>query len=108
MQAIDSPRQKIFYSFGNLGNGAYNAFNNAILSLYVSMFTSNPFIIGYLGSTRTVEGVVIQPLVGRWSDRTSSPLGRRRPFILFGVPVAVFFLALIPISHHTNHNLGLP
>ncbi len=101
-------RQRVLYTVGALGWGAYNGFNNAILSLYVSSFTGNPFIIGYLGNTRTVEGVIIQPLVGRWSDRTVSPLGRRRPFLLIGVPAAVLFLLLIPVLARAGGNLALP
>jgi Na+/melibiose symporter-like transporter len=110
-EAVDqtgSTRQKILYSFGQLGTGAYNGFNNAILNLFVSGFTGNPFIIGYLGNTRTVEGVVIQPLVGRWSDRTAGRLGRRRPFILVGVPISIAFLLLIPLFGHAGRSLALP
>ena len=108
MSKTGSRRQKVWYSFGQIGNGAYNGINNAVLTLYVSQFTNNNFIIGYLGNSRTVEGVVIQPLVGRWSDRTASPLGRRRPFILFGVPMSVLFLMLVPVFGHAQHSLALP
>ncbi|GAC1444709.1 MAG: SLC45 family MFS transporter [Chloroflexota bacterium] len=101
-------RQKLFYSFGNFGNGVYNGFNNAILSLFVTAFTSNPLIIGYLSNTRTFEGVIIQPLVGRISDRTTNRLGRRRPFILFGIPISVAFLLLVPTVGHLSHNIALP
>jgi maltose/moltooligosaccharide transporter len=104
----NSFRQKFFYSFGQVGNGVYNGLNNGILGLYVSAFTSNAFIIGYVSNTRTVEGAIIQPLVGKLSDRTRSPLGRRRPFILFGIPISVFFLSLVPILSHSSHNLALP
>jgi maltose/moltooligosaccharide transporter len=108
MQNPSNRRQKFFYSFGQFGNGVYNGFNNYILTLFVSSFTGNAFIQGYLGNTRTMEGVIIQPLVGRWSDRTTSRMGRRRPFILFGVPISVFFLLLTPIFGHTNRSLALP
>lgn len=101
-------RQKFFYGFGQFGNGVYNGLNNAILALYVSAFTSNPFIIGYIANTRTVEGAVIQPIVGRISDRSTNRFGRRRPFILFGIPISVFFLAVVPILSRTSHNLALP
>ena len=107
MESPSHRRQKVLYSFGQFGNGVYNGFNNAILGLYVSHFTNNAFIIDYLGNTRTVEGVVIQPLVGRWSDRTVSRLGRRRPFILFGVPISVFFLLIIPALAQSR-SLALP
>jgi Na+/melibiose symporter-like transporter len=100
--------QKAFYAAGNIGNGVYSGFNNAILSLYLTAFTSNPFLLGYLSNTQTMEGVVIQPLVGRWSDRMRSPLGRRRPFLLIGVPVSVFFLCLIPVAAHDARSVALP
>lgn len=108
MHSPSSFRQKTWYSFGQFGNGVYNGLNNAILGLFVSAFTGNAFIIGYLSNTRTIEGVIIQPIVGRWSDRSTSPLGRRRPFILFGIPLSVLFLALIPLAGHAGHNWALP
>jgi GPH family glycoside/pentoside/hexuronide:cation symporter len=101
-------RQAVFYAMGSIGTGVYNGFNNAVLSLFVASLTNSPFIQGYLGNTRTIEGVIIQPLVGRWSDRTTSPLGRRRPFILAYVPVSVLFLLLIPFLRSTDHSLALP
>jgi Na+/melibiose symporter-like transporter len=103
-----STRRRFYYSFGRIGGGAYDGFNNAVLGLYVSALTNNPFVIGYLGNTRTMEGAVIQPLVGRWSDQTSGPLGRRRPFILVAAPISVFFLLLIPTLGRTGHQLALP
>jgi Na+/melibiose symporter-like transporter len=108
MGSLTNPRQKAFYSFGNLANGAYNGINNAVLGPFLSHFTSNAFIIAYLGNTRTIDGVVIQPLVGRWSDRTSGRLGRRRPFILVGIPLAIFFLMLVPTASHAQKNLEVP
>ena len=100
-------RQKLFYSFGQFGNGVYNGLNNGIMGLFVSAYTGNAFLIGYLSNTRTMEGVIIQPLVGRWSDRTNSRLGRRRPFILFGIPISVLFLALIPLAGHADPHIAL-
>jgi maltose/moltooligosaccharide transporter len=108
MSDVSARRNKAFYAFGNIGNGVYSAFNTAILSLYVSAFTSNPYILGYLSNTQTMEGAIIQPLVGRWSDRTTSPLGRRRPFLLVCVPISIVFLMLIPVMAHQNHGLALP
>ena len=103
-----SGRQRALYSVGALGWGAYNGFNNAILSLVLHAITHNPFIIGYLSNTRTIEGFVIQPLVGRWSDRTTSPLGRRRPFILAAIPVTVALLLLIPVIRGLSGPFLLP
>src|SRR5438270_9030998 len=108
MEESAGTRQKVWYSFGNFGNGVYNGLNNAILGLYILAFTSNPFLIGYLSNTRTMEGVILQPLAGKWSDRMGSPLGRRRPFILVFIPLSVFFLALIPVLSRQSHAIALP
>lgn len=102
------PRQATAYSFGRFGTGLYTGLNNAILGLYISLFTGNPFIIGYVGNARTIEGTIIQPLIGRWSDRTTSRLGRRRPFILVGIPLAVLFLVVTPVLGHLRGGLALP
>ncbi len=101
-------RTRLLYGSGRFGEGAYTAMNNAILVPYLTALTSNPFLLGYLGSTKTWEGAIIQPLVGRWSDRTHSRLGRRIPFILVGLPLAIVSLLLVRYSRHLGHGLALP
>lgn len=51
--------------------------------------------IGYaLLLGRIVDGLA-DPIVGAWSDGTRSPMGRRRPFMLYGaLPLALTFAAL--------------
>jgi MFS family permease len=95
-------RQKLFYALGSVGNGVFGGFNNAIIPIWLQTFTTNSYLITYLSNTSTMEGVVLQPLVGRGSDRTVSRLGRRKPFILAGIPVAVLFLLLTPVAAHAG------
>lgn len=40
--------------------------------------------------------IILQPLIGRRSDRTNTRLGKRMPFLLIGMPLAAVFGALIP------------
>jgi maltose/moltooligosaccharide transporter len=57
-------------------------------------FGAPDLLIGLLSSTRSIEGAVIQPTVGALSDRVWTRFGRRRPFMLIGIPLsAVFFVA---------------
>ena len=42
-------------------------------------------LLGALGFSGLVTAAVVQPIVGSYSDRTRSPLGRRVPYMLFGV-----------------------
>ena len=44
------PLQIISYSFGNLGAGVYYAFNSFTLPLFLSLFTQNAIVIGWLSS----------------------------------------------------------
>ncbi|MFT3948222.1 MAG: MFS transporter [Agriterribacter sp.] len=45
-----------------------------------------------------VTGMIIQPLIGYYSDHTWTRLGRRRPFFLVGAFLAAFSLILMPQS----------
>src|SRR6266850_5339318 len=84
---------KLFYSAGSIGTGAFYAFNNFVLPPILKSFGASDLLIGLLSSTRSIEGAVIQPTVGALSDRIWTPFGRRRPFLLIGIPIsAVFFV----------------
>jgi maltose/moltooligosaccharide transporter len=110
-QARLSLGRALVYSSGNFGSGIFFAFNNFVLSLYLLGLGASPVLMGLLSSTRSVEGAVIQPLVGAWSDRTwSRRLGRRRPFIVGFVPISALFLvaaAFAPAARGLAPGLGL-
>jgi MFS family permease len=77
--------------------GAFSAFNNFTLTLWLAGFTGSYLLLGLLGNTRSLEGSIVSPLVGRWSDGVwLGRLGRRRPFILVGGLLAAVLLALTP------------
>jgi maltose/moltooligosaccharide transporter len=86
------------YSAASLGIGAFYIFNNAALPLFLRPLTDSALLVGLLSQTRSIEGAVIQPLVGTWSDRLRSPLGRRRPFLIVAIPAAAVILALTPLA----------
>ena len=82
-----------WYSVASLGAGFFYAFNNFTLPLVLGNMTNNATLIGLLSSTRSIEGVVIQPTIGALSDRTWTRLGRRRIYMAVGIPLsALFFL----------------
>jgi len=95
----------LLYSAGSIGAGAFYAFNNFVLPPILKGLGASDLLIGLLASTRSIEGVVIQPTVGAVSDRIWTPFGRRRPFIAIAVPLsAAFFVAsssihsLVPLA----------
>src|SRR5207249_10442162 len=82
------------YASGSIGTGAFYAFNNFVLPPILKSLGAPDLLIGLLSSTRSIEGAVIQPTIGALSDRIWTPFGRRRPFMLIGIPLsALFFVA---------------
>ncbi|MFN8433392.1 MAG: MFS transporter [Anaerolineales bacterium] len=64
-------------------------------------FGLGPALTGFILVFDNIAGLFISPIVGAWSDSLRSKWGRRMPFILFGVPVAVaafIFIPLIPMG----------
>ena len=43
-----------------------------------------------------VTGMIVQPIIGHYSDRTWNRLGRRRPYFLAGAIMAAIGLILMP------------
>ncbi|MBN8579103.1 MAG: MFS transporter [Anaerolineae bacterium] len=74
-------------------------------------FGLGPALTGFILVFDNIAGLFISPIVGAWSDSLRSKWGRRMPFILFGVPVAIaafIFVPLIPmgISPELNGQTG--
>ena len=75
---------------------------------------ASPFIYGLIWLAGPFTGMVVQPIVGRLSDKTVSPFGRRRPYLLGGAILASLALWLFPNSAgianflHNLTGLNLP
>ncbi len=94
-QRIGTGRMAL-YSVASIGSGIFNAFNNFVLPLLLT--GAPPLVVNLLSNTRSIEGTVVQPVVGAWSDRIWTGLGRRRPFMLVAMPLSALFMALAPLA----------
>jgi MFS family permease len=74
------------------GRMALVAFNGPL----ARFFTENGYLIGLLLAVGPLVSALVNPAVGRLSDRTWTRLGRRLPYVLFGVPLATLALLAIP------------
>jgi maltose/moltooligosaccharide transporter len=70
----------------------------ALSSPVLEPLGANPQILGLIWMAGPVTGMLVQPLVGAWSDACRSVLGRRRPFIIAGAILAALSLAIFPLS----------
>lgn len=58
--------------------------------------TVSAFKIGILVSLASLASLLFSPLVGHFSDRLVTPLGRRHPIIMAGTVLAIIFLIILP------------
>ena len=59
---------------------------------------ASPFLYGLIWLAGPFTGMVVQPIVGALSDKTISPFGRRRPYLLGGALIAALALWIFPNS----------
>lgn len=79
----------------SIGANLVNGFSSTILPLLLDAYGLPHVVIGLIAQERSIAGVLVQPLVGAISDRIETPLGRRRPFFLVGVPLTALVLVLV-------------
>jgi MFS family permease len=98
-----------------IGAIQYVTYNIYWLGLYMATGTLTPIILPYLVASFVPESVkgtalgalrsagllvaiVVQPIAGTFSDRSTLPWGRRRPFILVGTLLDLIFLGFVSRS----------
>lgn len=85
-------------SFGFLGIQFGFALQNANVSRIFETLGAGIDDIPILWIAAPVTGLVVQPIVGYFSDKTWTRLGRRRPYFLVGAILASLGLILMPNS----------
>ncbi len=84
--------------FGFLGIQFGFALQNANVSRIFQTLGAEMDRIPLLWIAAPLTGLIVQPIVGYWSDRTWTRLGRRRPYFLYGALGASAALVLMPHS----------
>lgn len=85
-------------SFGFLGIQFGFALQNANVSRIFETLGASKDALPILWLAAPVTGLLVQPIVGYYSDRTWNKLGRRRPFFLAGAILASIALIVMPNS----------
>jgi maltose/moltooligosaccharide transporter len=85
-------------SFGFLGIQIGFGLQNANVSRIFETLGARVEDIPILWIAAPVTGLLVQPVVGYFSDRTWNRLGRRRPYFLAGAILASLALAVMPNS----------
>jgi maltose/moltooligosaccharide transporter len=88
--------QIINMSFGFLGIQMGFALQNANASRILQIFGADIHELGWFWIVAPLTGLFVQPIIGYYSDKTWTRLGRRRPFFLVGAILASVGLILMP------------
>lgn len=92
---LSSNRHVFFYAIAGLGIEMSWASLAGYLPPLLERLAATPLIIGIMMSTGPLSGLIIQPLIGLFSDRINTPLGRRLPFLIIFAPLtAIAFFAI--------------
>jgi len=87
-------------SFGFLGIQFGFALQNANASRILQTFGANVEHLNWFWLVAPLTGMIVQPIVGYYSDRTWTRLGRRRPFFLGGAILTSLALIAMPNAPH--------
>jgi MFS family permease len=98
MRWYDYITQNIYWLGLNMASGSLTPL---ILPFLVAQFVGDAVKGTYLGVLRSaglIMAIVIQPMAGLLTDRSTLKWGRRRPYIFLGTALDLVFLALIGLS----------
>ncbi|MDD4644448.1 MAG: MFS transporter [Bacteroidales bacterium] len=85
-------------SFGFLGIQMGFALQNANVSRIFETLGAKIENIPILWIAAPLTGLIVQPIIGHYSDKTWTKLGRRRPYFLTGAILASIALVIMPNS----------
>ena len=90
-------KRTLFLGFGFLASSlAWSIYNSLVPVLLEERFMLSTVVIGTIMTIDNIFGIIFQPLVGAFSDKTFTRYGRRMPWIMIGIPLSAIFFTLIP------------
>ena len=81
----------------------WQMYDNLVPKILTETFGIGESISGIIMAADNVLALFLLPLFGGLSDKCTSKLGRRRPFILFGTLAAVVLMMALPILTDSFH-----
>jgi maltose/moltooligosaccharide transporter len=100
MEALKKPHlstsQIWFLSLGFLGIQGGFALQNGNASRILANFGADVHQLSWFWLVAPITGLLVQPIIGHFSDNTWTKLGRRKPYFLVGAITAAIGLLLLP------------
>lgn len=93
-------------TFGFLGINMGFSLQSSQMSRIFQSIGANPNSLGFFFIFPGLMGMIGQPLIGKYSDRTWNRFERRMPYLLFGAPIAALVLLMLPFSGSLGFGYG--
>ena len=95
-------RQLVDLSFGFFGVQIAYALQSANISRIFATLGADPHQLSFFWILPPLMGMIVQPLIGKYSDRTWCKMGRRKPYLLIGALIAVLVMIFLPNAGSLN------
>ena len=94
-------KNRSFFQLFNLSAGFFGvqiayALQSANISRIFATLGADPHQLSFFWILPPLMGMIVQPLIGKYSDKTWNRLGRRKPYLLVGAIIAVAVMAFLP------------
>ena len=83
-------------SFGFFGVQIAYSLQSANISRIFATLGADPHSLSFFWILPPLMGMVVQPIVGKYSDRTWTRFGRRIPYLFLGSLIAIAVMCLLP------------
>ena len=83
-------------SFGFFGVQIAYSLQSANISRIFATLGADPHDLSFFWILPPLMGLIVQPLVGKYSDRTWTRLGRRIPYLFLGSIIAILVMCMLP------------
>ena len=89
-------------SFGFFGVQIAYSLQSANISRIFATLGADPHSLSFFWILPPLMGMLVQPLVGKYSDRTWTRFGRRIPYLFLGSLIAIAVMCLLPNAGNFN------
>lgn len=92
-------KRTFFIGFAFLAISAFwQMYDNIIPLILQNTFHLSESVIGVIMAIDNVLAVFLLPIIGTFSDKVDTPLGKRTPFIIGGTAAAVVLMLILPVA----------
>lgn len=92
-------KRTFFIGFAFLAISAFwQMYDNIIPLILQNTFHLSESVIGIIMAIDNVLAVFLLPIIGTFSDKVDTPLGKRTPFIIAGTAAAVILMLMMPVA----------